>query len=127
MASDYREKSKEVAAITGYSLHWIYELVQGYNRLGPDSLGDKRQENHDRTPLLNDEQQAQLWAFLQSAPADGGIWGGPKGAQWMSELLDRPVAPQRGWDYQCLCDGYVIGLLMEHYGNAYMDKFSLFL
>ncbi|MBP0030222.1 winged helix-turn-helix domain-containing protein [Roseofilum sp. Guam] len=93
------KKSKEVAAITGYSLHWIYELVRGYNRLGPESLGDKRQENHGRTPLLNDEQQAQLWSVLQSAPPDGGLWNGSKVAQWMSELLDRPVAPQRGWDY----------------------------
>ena len=93
------KKSKEVAQITGYSLNWIYELVRGYNRLGPESLGDKRQENRGRTPLLNDEQQAQLWSTLQSPPADGGLWSGPKVARWMSELLDRPVAPQRGWDY----------------------------
>ena len=35
----------EVAQITSYSRSWIYELVWGYNRLGPESLGDKRQQN----------------------------------------------------------------------------------
>jgi transposase len=92
-------KTKEVAEITGYSLNWIYELLWGYNRLGPDSLGDKRRENPGRTPLLDDQQQALLWQSLQEPPADGGLWTGPKVAQWMSELLGRKVAPQRGWEY----------------------------
>lgn len=93
------KKTKEVAELTGYSLSWIYELVGGYNRLGPESLGDKRQENRGRKHLLNDEQQALLWEVLQAPPADGGLWSGPKVAQWMSELLAHPVAPQRGWEY----------------------------
>lgn len=90
--------TKEVAEATGYSLNWIYELVKGYNRFGPESLGDKRRENPGRKPLLNDEQQAQLWQVLQTPPGDGGLWSGPKVAQWMSELLERPISPQRGWD-----------------------------
>jgi transposase len=93
------KKTSEVAQTTGYSLSWIYELVGGYNRLGPESLGDKRRENPGRTPLLNDEQQAQLWQVLQDPPADGGLWSGPKVAQWMSELLGYEIAPQRGWEY----------------------------
>ena len=28
------KRSEEVAAVTGYSRHWIYELVRSYNRLG---------------------------------------------------------------------------------------------
>jgi len=59
----------EVAQITSYSCSWIYELVWGYNRLGAESLGDKRQQNRGRTPLLNDEQQAQLWQVLQEESA----------------------------------------------------------
>lgn len=93
------KKTKEVAQTTGYSLNWIYELVRGYNQLGPESLGDKRRENPGRTPLLNDEQQAQLWQVLPNPPADGGLWSGPKVAQWMSELLGSAIAPQRGWEY----------------------------
>ena len=89
----------EVAQITSYSRSWIYELVWGYNRLGTESLGDKRHQNPGRTPLLNDEQQAHLWQVLQEESVDGDLWDGPKVAQWMSELLGRPIAPQRGWDY----------------------------
>jgi transposase len=93
------KKTSEVAQTTGSSLSWIYELVAGSNRLGPESLGDKRRENLGRTALLNDEQQALLWEVLQDPPADGGLWSGPKVAQWMSDLLGRELAPQRGWEY----------------------------
>lgn len=93
------KRTEDVAAITGYSRSWIYELVRGYNQLGPTSLGDKRHENPGATPLLNEVQQAQLWQALQEQPSDGDLWDGPKVAQWMSELLGNPVHPQRGWEY----------------------------
>jgi transposase len=91
--------TKEVMEITGYSRDWIYEIVRGYNHFGPDSLGDHRCENQDRDPLLNDVQQAQLWLVLQQPPPDGGLWNGRKVADWMSEILGRKVARQRGWEY----------------------------
>ena len=52
----------EVMAATGYSRGWIYELVSGYNHLGPESLGDQRCQNTDRDPLLNDVEQAMVVA-----------------------------------------------------------------
>lgn len=91
--------TEEVASITGYSRNWIYELVWGYNRLGVQSLGDKRKQNRGAKPLLDEQQQALLWQALQTPPADGGLWTGTKVAAWMSELLDRKIAPQRGWEY----------------------------
>ena len=91
--------TQEVEAVTGYSRNWIYELIWGYNRQGPESLGDKRHQNSGGEPLLNDIQQAQLWQVLQGNPADGGLWNGRKVADWMSELLGRRVSPQRGWEY----------------------------
>lgn len=89
----------EVAEVTGYGVSWIYELVRSYNRTGPNSLGDQRHHNPGAEPLLNDVQQAQLWQALQEPPANGGLWSGPQVAAWISELLGRPVSPQRGWDY----------------------------
>jgi transposase len=89
----------EVADSVGYSRNWIYELVRGYNRYGPEYLGDKRQDNPGQPPLLNDIQKAQLWQTLQQPPEDGSRWDGPKVAQWMSEVLGRPIHPQRGWEY----------------------------
>jgi transposase len=91
--------TKMVAEVTGYSLSWIYELVRSYNLYGPSILGDQRRHNQGAEPLLNDQQQALLWQALQEPPEDGGLWSGPKVARWMSELLGRPVSPQRGWEY----------------------------
>jgi len=86
-------------AVTGYSRGWIYELVSGYNHLGPESLGDQRCQNTDRDPLLNDVEQAQLWQVLQQPPPDGGLWNGRKVADWMSEIKGEKVCRQRGWEY----------------------------
>ena len=91
--------TEEVAALSGYSRSWIYELVWGYNRIGMEALGDKRHQNTGATPLLNDLQQAQLWQLLQEQPSDGDLWDGPKVAEWMSQLLGRKIHPQRGWEY----------------------------
>ena len=57
----------EVMAVTGYSRGWIYELVWGYNHLGPKSLGDQRCKNTDADPLLNDVEQAMVVASLTAA------------------------------------------------------------
>ena len=81
----------EVMAVTGYSRGWIYELVWGYNHLGPESLGDQRDQNRDSDPLVNDIEQAQLWLVLQQPPPDGGLWNGRKVADWMSELKGEKV------------------------------------
>ena len=91
--------TQEVAAVTGYSRNWIYELVWGYNRIGPESLGDGRHQNPGAEPLLTDVQQALLWQALQGPAPDGGLWNGRKVADWSSELLGRRVSPQRGWEY----------------------------
>ncbi len=91
--------SEEVASITGYSRSWIYELVWGYNRIGPDTLGDKRHEHPGAEPLLDESQQALLRQVLQSPPIDGGRWNGAKVADWMSQQLGRTVSRQRGWEY----------------------------
>ena len=68
--------TQEVAAVTGYSRNWIYELVWGYNRIGPESLGDGRHQNPGAEPLLTDVQQALLWQALQGPAPDGGLWNG---------------------------------------------------
>ena len=97
LAKNY--KSEEVVELTGYSRTWIYNLVKQYNQGGPEALGDRRRDNPGQAPLLNEVQQAQLWQVLQAPPADGKGWDGPKVAQWMSDLLGRPIHPQRGWEY----------------------------
>lgn len=93
-------RTQEVAAVTGYSRSWIYELVWGYNRIGPVTLGDHREQNQGGIePLLNDVEQAYLWQALQEPPAEGGLWNGRKVADWIAQFIGRRVSRQRGWEY----------------------------
>jgi len=92
--------TEEVVAATGYSRSWIYELVWGYNRIGPETLGDQRSSNQGSSkPLLDEVQQALLWQALQEPPIEGGQWNGRKVANWMADLIGRHVSRQRGWEY----------------------------
>jgi transposase len=91
--------SGQIAEVTGYSLFWIRRLVKRYNQEGPKGMGDRRRDNPGAMPLLNPELKAQLLQTLQQTPPDGGKWNGVKVAQWMSEHLNQPVLPQRGWEY----------------------------
>lgn len=71
MASGRR--TEDVAEITGYSRNWIYELVWGYNRVGPETLGDGRVDNPGAAPILDDVQQALLVASVERTSSRRGI------------------------------------------------------
>lgn len=94
------DRTADVADVTGYSTTWVREVAKRYREGGPDALGDRRHGNPGRsdrallTPALRDALRQSL-----GGPApDGGIWTGPKVAQWLSERLGRPVRSQRGWE-----------------------------
>lgn len=55
--------------------------------------------NRGGQPLLSDVPQALLWQALQAPAPDDGLWNSRKVAEWMSDLLDRPISVQRGWEY----------------------------
>lgn len=75
-------------------------MVWGYNRKGVETLGDQRILNQGSSKsLLDDVQQALLWQALQEPPAEGGQWNGRKVADWIADLIGRPVSRQRGWEY----------------------------
>jgi transposase len=91
--------SEEVAAVTGYTINWVRGLVGRYNRGGPDAIQDGRRGHSGRRPLLTASQEQVLREALEGDAPGGGLWSGPEVARWMSRQLDRPVPPQRGWDY----------------------------
>lgn len=93
------KQTEEVAQTTGYSVQWIRELARRYNRSGIEGLGDRRNNNPGAKPLLDEVQSAQLLQVIQGPAPDGGLWNGRKVADWMSDLLERRVSPQRGWEY----------------------------
>lgn len=89
---------REVAELLGYTARWVRSIVSRWNAEGEAGIRDHRHETDVSRPLLSREQQAELVEVLKNSPADGGLWSGPKVAQWMQERLGRPVDPRRGWD-----------------------------
>ena len=89
----------EVARVTGYSERWVGEIVRRYHAAGPAGLADRRHGNAGAKPLLDAAQRAALAEALQGAPAEGGLWSGPKVAAWIAKTIGREIHPQRGWDY----------------------------
>jgi transposase len=90
---------EEVAAVTGYSRDWIYELVRSYNRIGVAALGDLRRHNPGGRAKLNDVQQAQLLQAMREPAPDGGLWNGRKVSDYLLESFGISVSRQQGWVY----------------------------
>src|SRR5215467_2168167 len=88
-----------IAEQLGYTARWVRTVIGRWNAQGEAGIRDRRHEINVSRPLLSSQQQEELAAALQAPPADGGLWSGPKVAQWMQQRLGRPVAPQRGWEY----------------------------
>lgn len=91
----------EIAAVVAYSENWIRTLIHRYNEHGEAALRDRRHEHRGATPMLSEQQQAELDRLLETQKApDGGPWTGPKIARWIETRTGREkVHDQRGWDY----------------------------
>jgi transposase len=92
--------TREVAEMTHDSAKWIRELARRYREEGPAAMGDRRHGNpggHARALLTADQREQLRQALVGPAP-DGGLWTGRQVAIWMTALLGRPVAEQRGWE-----------------------------
>lgn len=97
---------KKAAVVVGLNYDYARDIVQAYNQQGTTSLSNRRkqQQRPGRKPLLTDEQLQQLQQALRQAPTDGGIWSGPKVAQWIAATTGLAnVHAQRGWDYLKRC------------------------
>src|SRR3954452_17400540 len=66
----------EVAASTGYSPTWIYQVVRRYHAGGAAGVGARRHQNPGAAALLDAAQQADLRAALAGPAPDGGAWTG---------------------------------------------------
>jgi transposase len=95
------QTARQVAESTGSSAYWIGQLARRYNTQGPEAMRN-RQGLYRRPMLLSAEQQEALRQALAGPPpggAAGELWSARAVADWMSALLGRTVATQRGWDY----------------------------
>lgn len=91
--------SREIKAVTGYSLDWIRAIARRYNVEGAAGIGDKRHGNPGRPRPLTTHQQQTLKTALSEAQARGERWSGRRVAQWLSEQLGRVVHVQRGYEW----------------------------
>jgi transposase len=91
--------SREVAAVTGYSLPWIRQLAQRYNARGAAGIGDGRHRNPGHAPQLSAAQQQDLGRVLDGPSPEGGRCGGPQVAAWIAGVVGHRVPAQRGWEY----------------------------
>jgi transposase len=134
---------EQAAEVTGYSRHWVRQLVARhwvrqlvarhwvrqlvarYHGGGPEALGDRRHGNPGGRWLLSPEQKAELTQALTEPPQDGGLWSGPKVAAWMGAKTGRSVHPQRGWDYLRL-SGYSLQVPRPRHRKADPDAQAAF-
>jgi transposase len=108
----------EVSEVTGLCSRWIREIINRYNKDGPDGLGDLRQQNQGGKPLLSGEFEQEFRSSLAGPPPGGGFWTGPKAAVWIARRLGiEKVHPQRGWDYLKRC-GYSLQMPRPRHAKA---------
>ncbi len=91
--------TSEVARICGTHRYTVREIVKRFNERGADGSLDRRRDNPGKPPRLTPEQQGRLLETLRGPAPDGGLWTGPKVAQWISRETGRATAKTIGWSY----------------------------
>jgi len=86
------------AKLVGFTPAWGRAILRRYNARGPGALADGRRAN-GTDPKLTPEQQAELFAALQTDPPDRGLWSGPKVAAFVKDRFGVEVWPQTGWQW----------------------------
>lgn len=92
--------ASQAAESVGLGVSWVREVINRYNREGPNSIKDQHKINPGgKKPRLDAKQQTELLEALSSAPADGGVWTGSKVAAWIKEKTGIETYNQLGWVY----------------------------
>jgi transposase len=90
----------DVALVVDLTPDAVRKIVHRYNTDGPDGLVDRRQGHSGRKPVLSREQQQTLVKLVRARRApDGGLWSGPKVAQWVRQQTGTTVSSVTGWQY----------------------------
>jgi len=87
----------DIAAAVGLSDWGVRRAIHRYNAEGPDGVKDKRHDLPGAPSLLSAELKDAVRRLLAGPAPDGGLWTGPKVAQWMSATLGREVSPGQAW------------------------------
>jgi transposase len=113
---------EEVAELLSFSRRWVRELLRRYNESGPEALGDQRVNNGTQPTILTPAALSALRDRIKTAPADGGLWSGPKVARWLAGYHAlQSVHDQRGWD-ALIAIGYSIQAPRPRHPAAATDE-----
>ena len=94
--TDERRTPAQVADLVGLSGVTVRAVLHRWNDHGPDGVADRRRDN-GADPKLTTRQRDALYAALQKRPPDGGLWTGPKVAQYVRDRWRVTVRPETGW------------------------------
>ena len=95
---------KNSALAVGINYDYAKEILRKYNHLAANGIVNRKKKRVNpsggKKRLLTSQQLQKLAQQLESTPADGGVWTGPKVARWIEkETKKEKVWNQRGWDY----------------------------
>jgi transposase len=92
--------AKEAAETVGLGISWVREIINRYNKEGPQAVEDQHEINPGgKKPRLDHELQDELLEALKEKPPGGGVWTGPKVAAWIENKTKIKTYPQLGWVY----------------------------
>jgi transposase len=94
--TDVPRTPAQVADLVGLSDVTVREVLHRWNADGPAGLIDRRR-NNGSDPKLTARQRTALLVALQKRPPDGGLWTGPKVAQYVAGRWAVTVDPTTGW------------------------------
>jgi transposase len=89
----------DVARVCGAHRYTVRQIVKRFNERGADGSLDRRRDNPGKPPRLTAEQQGHLLEALRGPAPDGGLWTGPKVAEWITRQTGRATAKTIGWSY----------------------------
>jgi len=95
----YTYSVSEAALITKKTPRGVRTIINRYNKKGPAGLQDQRKGHSGRKAVLSKRKRNELFRSLQKQSPDGGLWTGPKVAQWVEKHTKVAVSNVTGWHY----------------------------
>jgi|SRR5215212_2907184 len=92
--------SEQAGQLVGFQGSWVRRVINRYNEKGPEAIIDGHRTNPGGVkPHLNSTQREKLFEALKGPPPSGGLWTGPKVANWIKNQTGKDTYPQLGWVY----------------------------
>ena len=88
----------QAAGSVGPAAVTVRAVLHRWNARGPAGVADGRRGNGS-PPKLTARRRDALHAALQGRPPDGGLWSGPKVADFVRDRFGVEVWPQTGWQW----------------------------